>query len=106
LGASSSYKSNFNHGFHALSHIRTELNAGKAIVVGIDTPSSGCPCVGSHAYIVDSVNTIAGIPVSVTLRNPWGVDGGGSTDGVNDGLVTITATQLFDSMSGIRSATV
>jgi len=36
-----------------------------------------------------------GQPVSVTLRNPWGTDGGGSNDGANDGYVTLTGAQLY-----------
>ena len=44
------------------------------------------------------------IPVSITLRNPWGVDGGGSHDGSNDGLITLTGHELLGSIGGVTSA--
>src|SRR5437763_16876388 len=64
-----------------LNYIQSQLDARKAVTV--DTPgtiTSGCPCVASHAYIVDHVNfrslklvglngsiTTVRVPVSVTL---------------------------------------
>ena len=49
------------------------------------------------------------VPVSITLRNPWGFDGGGNQDlNPNDGLVTVTGVQLVRSLwgdnNGIQSA--
>ena len=41
-----------------------------------------------------------GRPVSIRLRNPWGVDGAGH-DGADDGYVTITAAQMLKNMSGV-----
>lgn len=69
-----------------------------------DTITDGAPLLGDHAYEIDSVNyDNKGTPVSVRLRNPWGVDGVGN-DGNDDGYVTITATQALHNMSGIVTA--
>jgi len=46
-----------------------------------------------------------GIAIGLVLRNPWGVDGTGN-DGVNDGYVTVTGQQAFDSMLGFSYAAV
>lgn len=92
---------------NTLMNIKNALTAGKA--VDALTPNSnatnGCPCVKWHVYSVESVQTtkfylpIIGwieIPTSITLRNPWGYDGGGSTDSnTSDGYVTVTASQFF-----------
>ena len=117
IGASAEVSRSFTNSSQALRHIETELNAGKAVVVNINSPEAGCPCLGNHAYIVERVNyatqTFWGhtfeVPVSVVLRNPWGIDGTGQ-DGNNDGLVTVTGEQLVKSMYsgdfGIQSATI
>jgi hypothetical protein len=90
-----------------LLNIRAALLAGKAVSAGTPpvAPTNGCPCVGWHAYTVDSVQVVGGVPVSITLRNPWSVDGAGS-DGVNDGYVTATASQFFGYFTSAISATV
>ena len=61
--------------------------------------STGKLC-GAHVYSVDHVNMGAG---TITLRNPWGVDKDDSThvkfyEGANDGYVTITFQEFYDSM--------
>ena len=90
-----------------LLNIRAALLAGKAVSAGTPpvAPTNGCPCVGWPAYTVDSVQVVGGVPVSITLRNPWSVDGAGS-DGVNDGYVTATASQFFGYFTSAISATV
>jgi hypothetical protein len=55
---------------------------------------------GAHVYSVESVDWFN---MKVTLRNPWGSDIGDGThatqvSGSNDGLVTISFTQFYDSM--------
>jgi hypothetical protein len=95
----------------ALNHIANELAQGKAVVASILQPSTGSPLIDHHCYMVDHVNytSVNGVQVavSITLRNPWGIDGAGN-DGTNDGLVTITGQQLVGSMfqngMGIQSA--
>jgi Ca2+-binding RTX toxin-like protein len=83
-----------------LQNIKAELDLGRAVVAGTpDTdPTNGCPCVKWHLYTVHSVD-LAGN--TITLRNPWATDGGGSTDGVNDGYVTCTASQFHGYFTGM-----
>ncbi|MFO0878256.1 MAG: C2 family cysteine protease [Gemmataceae bacterium] len=84
-----------------LQDIQAKLNAGLAVGAGgIDQVPSGTPLVTNHAYTVISVNFESGVPVSITLRNPWAKDGGGSTDGNDDGYVTVTGAQLFATTGG------
>ena len=92
----------FTNAAAALNHIVTELAGGKAVMANILYPALGAPLVGTHAYMVAGVNFRSGtnIPVSVVLRNPWGVDGAGN-DGKNDGFVTVTGEQLVASMYGL-----
>ena len=104
-----------------LSNIQAQLDAGKAVTIG--TPAnvaSGCPCVGSHAYMVDHVNyrtlnvvgfngkfTTFKIAVSVTLRNPWGNNVGVANDtDPTSAYVTVSAAQAFGSFNSVQSATV
>ena len=54
------------------------------------------PLVTGHMYTVASVQrNSAGVVTSITLRNPWGVDGAGSDGNTSDGLVTLTPAQLY-----------
>jgi len=41
---------------------------------------------------------------TIVVRNPWHTDGGGNSDGSNDGYVTLTADQYFRGFSGAWSA--
>ena len=88
-----------------LNLIQQQLAAGKSVTYACNSPSSGAPLIGSHAYSVDHVNFSGGVAVSVTLRNPWGVDGAGN-DGANDGYVTVSAQHAFGSFMGLVSSTV
>jgi hypothetical protein len=99
-----------NQGIQALNFVASELAAGKAVVYHARS-GTGVPIVGNHAYMVHRVNFVNGVAVSVTLRNPWGVDGTAPPDGnANDGWVTITAQQFVTAMwggnRGIESANV
>ena len=89
-----------------LSVIKSALEQGKSVTYGAATPTDGAPLIGNHAYMVDHVNADShGNLVSVTLRNPWGIDGAGN-DGANDGYVTITAAQAKNALIGITIAAV
>jgi hypothetical protein len=90
-----------------LTNIRNALLSGKAVsaLTPPDGPTNGAPVVGWHVYTVHSVQMNNGVPVSITLRNPWSTDGAGN-DGVNDGYVTCTASQFFGYFSGATAATV
>jgi len=93
-------------GTQLLNLIKTALEQGKSVTYGASTPTDGAPLIGDHAYSVDHVNLDAqGNAVTVTLRNPWGIDGAGN-DGLNDGYVTITAAQAKNAFLGLMIAAV
>jgi Calpain family cysteine protease/RTX calcium-binding nonapeptide repeat (4 copies) len=54
--------------------------------------------IGSHCYEVVSVNVQA---KTITLRNPWGVDGGSGSGDPTDGLVTVTWDQFHGSFDTV-----
>ena len=75
--------------------LANKLATGQAVTIGF-LSGSGANIVTGHMYSVarvvrDASNNITG----VVLRNPWGVDGGGNNDGLNDGYVTVTPAQLM-----------
>ena len=72
-------------------------NCYDAVTVGFYSPSSGVPLIGNHVYTVMYVTCNLGVVTSITLRNPWGVDGAGHDSNPYDGLVTVTPDQLFGS---------
>jgi hypothetical protein len=65
----------------------------------------GTPLLSYHAYTIEKITEAAFGSGTITLRNPWGMDGAGS-DGKDDGLVTITAEQALGAMSGLVVANV
>ena len=80
--------------------------ANKAVTLGIGNVPAGAPLIGGHAYTVDHATKDAkGNVTSVTLRNPWGIDGAGN-DGANDGYVTVTPAQLYAGWIGATTANV
>jgi hypothetical protein len=76
--------------------IARRFEAREATTIGFLRPGAGVPVVRNHMYSVAGVERdAAGVVVSITVRNPWGVDGGGSTDAnPADGLVTLTPAQI------------
>jgi hypothetical protein len=54
--------------------------------------------IGAHCYEVIAVNVQA---KTVTLRNPWGVDGGCGSGDPDDGIVTITWDQFQGSIDTV-----
>lgn len=104
LGASSTGIYSAANGQALLTLIQKQLAAGKAVTFATNVAPDDSPLLSGHAYEVDSVNLDAnGVPVSMRLRNPWGVDGAGN-DGNDDGYVTITAAQAMNSFLGMVSA--
>ncbi len=80
--------------------IAARWNAYQSVTVGVLSgrwagATNGVPLVMEHMYSVASiVRNAAGAITGIVLRNPWGVDGAGN-DGNNNGLVTVTPSQLF-----------
>src|SRR5437016_2116578 len=104
------------NGSDLLNYIQGELKAGKAVTVATTgTVSSSSPLVASHAYMVDHVNfrwritstgTLVQVPVSVTLRNPWGYDGVSDGSDFSDGYVTVSLADASSSFDTVQSAVV
>jgi hypothetical protein len=86
------------------TQLKSAVTAGKAVTLAIGNVPAGAPLIGDHAYTVDHVNLDArGNVASVTLRNPWGVDGAGN-DGHDDGYVTVSITTLAAASMGVVTA--
>jgi hypothetical protein len=103
-----------------ISEMRTQWLAGKAITVGgpapflpdtvmstYDNPNTSADentwRRGAHVYTLVSV---ASDLSSITLRNPWASDGGGSDADPNDGYVTIPAGLAFYCSGGFSAYSV
>jgi hypothetical protein len=103
-----------------LSAMRQQLLAGKAVTVGgpapflpgtvkskTDNPNTSDDedtfHRGAHIYTLISVSADL---KAITLRNPWGYDGGGNDANPNDGYVTIPADLAFFCSGGFAAYTV
>jgi hypothetical protein len=110
IGSSSTELWSVSNAQDLLNHMNDQLALGKAVTYAA-LPGAASPLVGQHAYMVQSVNYgwvfngsfFSWQAVSVTLRNPWGTDGGGN-DGSNDGYVTVSAAQAFTAFWSVHSA--
>jgi len=88
-----------------LTLIAKDLSAGQSVTYATDANSmpSDSGLLSGHAYEVDSIGLDAsGKPITLTLRNPWGVD----ADGTGNGYVTISAAQAYAAFTGIVAASV
>lgn len=74
------------------AYLASNLSAGHPITMGSYSNASG-PIVGSHAYMVKSVETVNGTSY-VTVYNPWGYDGRTWDSSPSDGLVTLSIAQV------------
>ena len=84
--------------------LASELAAGHAVTLG-SYSNSPSPIVGSHAYMVKSVESAAG-QTYVTVYNPWGIDGRSYDSNYNDGLLRLTIDQVQTCFSAAVSASV
>ncbi len=88
--------SSFNSAAYLATWIRDSLATGTALTVTSLATMSGYPLVENHVYMVTgSIANAWGTITHIILRNPWGTDGGNLRDGVNDGVVTVSTTELF-----------
>jgi len=64
--------------------------------------------VSNHVYMVTGFirSSMTGLVTSITLRNPYGTDGGTLNDGTNDGVVTLTIAQFLRSVRAVELATI
>jgi hypothetical protein len=77
------------------------LNRGDA--VSFVTKAGSTTLEQLHVYMVSRVWTDSSGTTWLTLRNPWGTDGVGS-DGVEDGYVTLSASETFKSYDQVAGA--
>lgn len=86
-----------------ITMMQTDVTLGQAVTYATLDGAVSNGLLGSHAYVVDSIGIDAkGNPVTVTLRNPWGVN----ADGSGNGYVTITAAQAFKAFGGVVAASI
>ena len=85
-----------------LNAISKDLAAGQSVTYATADKVTTNTLVADHAYMVDSVGTDSHGNMTLTLRNPWGVN----ADYTGNGYVTITAAQALDSMTGFSNANV
>jgi hypothetical protein len=82
--------------------IKFMVDTNTAPTIGFDVVGSGIPIIAAHQYILldYTVSPFSSLVETITLRNPWGIDGPGSTPASNndadfdDGIVTITLADL------------
>lgn len=93
--ATSKTISSYDNAVNLAKDIAMRVATAQAVTICFRGQLTGnVPLITSHVYTVAAVSRQAGARTSITLRNPWGRDGAGS-DGRNDGLVTLTAAQIF-----------
>ncbi len=83
-------------------YIAGKLANGNAVTLG-SYGSAPAPIVGSHAYMVHSIAG-TGASATVTVYNPWGVDGRSYDDNYGDGLLALSMDQLQDCFSALVTA--
>ena len=90
-----------------LTAMAAALAAGKSVTFAVASPPAGANLVSYHAYTVDKVIVGPdGKPTGLRLRNPWGIDNNTTTDGSNDGYVTISPEQAVKAMLGFTVGTI
>lgn len=81
-----------------VSLFQTALNAGKTVTVATNSAIiGGSSLIGNHAYSLIGASITQGV-ATFLIRNPWGVDGIGHDANPNDGLVTLTATDMLNNI--------
>lgn len=82
--------------------IRTIVDQGLAGSIGFQTVPSGAPLISGHQYILldYTLDPTTGLVANVILRNPWGIDGPGTSPGpgndsnFDDGIVTVSVSYV------------
>lgn len=78
-----------------LAMLKGELDAGRSVTIGTNGAQlAGSLMVGGHAYSVESIVEDGSGGYTVTLRNPWAIDGYTTADGQQDGYVTLSSAQF------------
>jgi Calpain family cysteine protease/RTX calcium-binding nonapeptide repeat (4 copies) len=100
-----SEKSFFVDAFSMATQMYVNWSSGYLLTVASNITTANNVLVPRHAYMVTGfVLNSWGLVTHVKLRNPWGTDGGTLQDGVNDGIVTLSISQLFSSSQAFEWA--
>jgi hypothetical protein len=83
-----------------LNYIQLHMDAGHAITAGSTYSASG-PIVGGHAYTIAAVDAEADGGPTVTLYNPWGIDGRTHDDQPGDGYLEVGIDVLMDNYTAV-----
>lgn len=75
----------------SFSTLQNSFTAGKIITFGSNFDQVASYLVPNHAYVLVGYDAVAR---TVTLFNPWGIEGGYYNGSQRDGLVTLTMDQL------------
>jgi hypothetical protein len=100
--AATAAEDDVDSGTEALNWVQRQLDLGRALAFCTEPEILGISSrlVGTHCYSIDSIDTD---PMTGTrrirVRNPWGDDGGTGSDGMDDGYLFISGTQLYESYS-------
>jgi hypothetical protein len=105
LGAGSGSSISGSSATDWFNQICSALASGQSVTYATK-PSALANLVGNHAYTVDQVGYDAYGNAYLVLRNPWGMDGYSSIDGVNDGYVTVSLADAYGSASMVTRASV
>jgi hypothetical protein len=92
--------SSYSNATALANDIYNRWNTYQAVTIGFlsaRVSGANAPLVMSHMYtVMNVIRNSAGTVTGIVLRNPWGFDGGGSTDSnTSDGLVTVTPAQIY-----------
>ena len=101
---SSLWKNQATSGDDYLNWVQQQLDAGYTVTMGVINPPGQLNLIGGHAYTVVGVQTNDDGTRSLIVRNPWGVDGYRTTDGAQDGYVTLSAADAFSGIDAFVAA--
>ena len=95
----------FTNAFSYATQMYVNWSSGYLLTVASKISTTKNILVPSHAYMVTGfVRDMWGLVTHVKLRNPHGTDGGTLNDGANDGIVTLSISQLFASTQAFEWA--
>lgn len=89
------WKNQITSGDDYLNWVQQQLDAGYTVTMGVINPPGNVNLISGHAYQVVGITTNSDGTRSLIVRNPWGIDGYRTTDGVQDGYVTLSSADAY-----------
>ena len=86
-----------------LDWVQQKLSAGEVVTLAVMANNDALNLVGGHAYQVVRIDTAADGTRTLVIRNPWGMDGYRTDDGVNDGYVRLTQQGAYTGIDAFVS---